>query len=34
MAGKLNADNLSKKAFVITIVGAILYIGSVFLWVL
>jgi len=34
MAEKPNADSLSKKAFVITMVGAAAYITAVFLWVL
>ncbi len=34
MAGKPNADELAKKSFVITMVGAVLYIGSVFLFIL
>jgi hypothetical protein len=34
MAGKLSPDDLSKKLFVITMVGAVLYIGAVFAFVL
>lgn len=34
MAGKPNADELAKKSFVITMVAAVLYIGSVFLFIL
>jgi hypothetical protein len=34
MGGPVSADSLAKKAFWITIIGAILYIGSVFAFVL
>ena len=34
MAGKESADVVSKKLFVVTVVGAVLYIGSVIAFVL
>ena len=34
MAKDIDADGLSKKAFIITMVGAVLYIGAVFGFVL
>jgi hypothetical protein len=34
MAELPNADNLSKKLFKITMIGAVLYIGAVFAFVL
>jgi hypothetical protein len=34
MGGKVPAETVAKKAFWITIIGAILYIGAVFAFVL